>query len=346
MIIGRQEDTGFGGRIDLLAIAPDGTLILIELKRGRTPREVVAQAIDYATWLESLDAQEVGRVYARFAPEHDLASDFQVRFGQLLDEPTINQSHQIVIVAASLDSSSERIVAYLNKRDIPINVLCFQIFDTGSEKLLSRAWLLDPVETQIAATASGPASPKEPWNGEYYVSFGEGPSRSWLDAVKYRFVSAGGGSWYSNTLKLLKAGDRIWVKAPGYGFVGVGRVKGSPEPAQDFRVTIDDGGERPALDVLSAATYNREFVTDPEKTEYFVSVEWAKTVPLDKAVNEIGLFGNQNTVCAPKTAKWRHTIDRLKEAFSGYEGLDDPLNEGHAGSVGVGVNPWKASSSL
>ena len=52
MIIGRQEDTGFGGRIDLLAIAPDGTLILIELKRGRTPREVVAQAIDYATWLE------------------------------------------------------------------------------------------------------------------------------------------------------------------------------------------------------------------------------------------------------------------------------------------------------
>jgi RecB family endonuclease NucS len=49
MIIGRQEDTGFGGRIDLLGIAPDGTLILIELKRGRTPREVVAQAIDYAT---------------------------------------------------------------------------------------------------------------------------------------------------------------------------------------------------------------------------------------------------------------------------------------------------------
>ncbi len=57
-IIGRQEDTGFGGRIDLLAIAPDGTLILIELKRGRTPREVVAQAIDYATWLERLDAQK------------------------------------------------------------------------------------------------------------------------------------------------------------------------------------------------------------------------------------------------------------------------------------------------
>ena len=27
MLIGRQEDTGFGGRIDLLAVAPDGALV-------------------------------------------------------------------------------------------------------------------------------------------------------------------------------------------------------------------------------------------------------------------------------------------------------------------------------
>src|SRR3972149_3682649 len=54
ILIGRQEDTGLGGRIDLLAIAPDGALVLIELKRDRTPREVAAQALDYATWVEKL----------------------------------------------------------------------------------------------------------------------------------------------------------------------------------------------------------------------------------------------------------------------------------------------------
>ena len=30
MLIGRQEDTGHGGRIDLLAVAPDGALVLME----------------------------------------------------------------------------------------------------------------------------------------------------------------------------------------------------------------------------------------------------------------------------------------------------------------------------
>jgi hypothetical protein len=53
--------------------------------------------------------------------------------------------------------------------------------------------------------------------------------------------------------------------------------------------------------------------------EFFVPVEWTETVPVDKAVNEIGLFGNQNTVCAPKTPKWRHTIDRLKQAFPHFD---------------------------
>jgi hypothetical protein len=272
MIIGRQEDTGFGGRIDLLALAPDGALILIELKRGRTPREVVAQAIDYASWAERLDAQDIARIYARFSGGGSLDEAFGARFGQPLDPEALSQSHQIVIVASTLDSSSERIVAYLNRRDIPINVLCFQVFEAEGSQLLSRVWLLDPIETQAAAATVGKASIKEPWNGEYYVCFGHGPGRDWEDARRFGFISAGGGSWYSGTLGLLQSGDLVWVKAPGYGFVGVGWVRSGPVAATDFKLVGDDGIERPALDVLTKASYHREFADDPERRESFVLI--------------------------------------------------------------------------
>ncbi len=315
MLIGRQLDTGYGGKLDLLAIALDGALVLIELKRNRTPREVVAQAIDYATYVAELDAERIARLYERFSNGGSLGDAFRARFGAELDEETLNESHQIVVVAAHIDDSTTRIIRYLSDRDIAINVLCFQVFGLGEDRLLSRAWLLDPTETQANAAATSPRRAKEPWNGETYAAFGHSASRSWNEAVRHGFISAGNGPWYSGTLKLLNPGDRVWVMLPKRGYVGVGRVKGPPVPAPEF--TIDG---RPALDVLTEGTYHREFVDDPERMEYFVPVDWLQTVPLEQAVWEVGFFANQNTVCLPTAPKWRHTIERLTLRFPRYQG--------------------------
>jgi hypothetical protein len=76
MLIGRQEHTGYGGRIDLLAIAPDASLVLVELKRDRTPREIVAQALDYASWVESLEPDQIAQIYRRHSGGRDLGSAF------------------------------------------------------------------------------------------------------------------------------------------------------------------------------------------------------------------------------------------------------------------------------
>jgi len=319
MLIGRQEKTSFGGIIDLLAIAPDGSLVLIELKRDKTPREIVAQALDYASWVENLKPDKIAQIYDRFRPGRSLDEDFKIRFGAELDEDALNGSHQIIIVAAELDASTERILGYLNARDIAINALFFQVFQLGEEKLLSRAWLLDPGQTQVNATTTTPTKgEKEPWNGEFYVSFGDTTSRSWEDAVKFGFISAGGGSWYSQTLKMLSPGDRVWVKIPKTGYVGVGIVKEEVQAVKDFTVTVD-GVEHPALDVLRHRDLYRQTADDPEKSEYFVRVEWLATLPREKAFNEVGLFGNQNSVCQPVAASWRHTVERLKTVFSNWD---------------------------
>ncbi len=244
----------------------------------------------------------------------DLQNDFKkLKYSEhKFMEHAANGSHQIVIVASSLDLSTERIVNYLNKMDIAINVIFFQVFQDGNNQYLSRAWLIDPVETESKATA-GPAGERGEWNGEYYVSFGQSVDRDWEEAVKYGFICGGGGRWYSQTLFLLSPGDRVWVNIPKQGYVGVGVVTGGAVRASDFQVNID-GVDQPFL-AIAQANYHRQHIDDEEKSEFFVPVEWTSTKPIDKSVSEVEFFGNQNTVARPKTHKWNHTIERLTQKF-------------------------------
>ena len=245
MLIGRQIETDSGGRVDLLAIASDASLVLIELKRNKTPRDVIAQTLDYAVWLEKLDPEDVTELYERCNSGASLSKAFQDRFERVLDEEEepINHTHQLVVVASTLDPSSERIVRYLQGWGVPINVLTFEVFRHGNTQFLSRAWLLEPLDTMESAT-SGPREMLA-WNNEFYACFGHDENRDWDEAVKYGFISGGGGRWYSSSLKMLEKGARVWVKVPGKGFAGVGRIKGSRQSATEFK--LEDG--RPALEV-------------------------------------------------------------------------------------------------
>jgi RecB family endonuclease NucS len=59
LVFDRQRDIPGVGRLDLLGIDEDGTLVIIELKRDRAPREAVAQALDYASWLDAADSEVI-----------------------------------------------------------------------------------------------------------------------------------------------------------------------------------------------------------------------------------------------------------------------------------------------
>lgn len=245
-----------------------------------------------------------------------MSEAFKNKFGDELDEDALNESHQIILVAASLDDSTERIINYLNVRDLAINVIFFQVVRSGEQKFLSRAWLIYPSETQVnAATSVRASSETEPWNREFYVSYGSG--RSWADARLFGYVSGGGGSWYSQTLKMLSPGDRVWVKVPKTGYVGVGRVLEPVQPMRELVFATPDG-ERPAFSVLTDAPGFIERDKNPETAEYAVRIEWLDTVDTADAYDEISLFGNQNTVCQPTTPKWGHTVERQKARFSGW----------------------------
>ena len=316
IIIGRQVLTAFNKYIDLLAIDITGSIIIIELKRNKTPRDVVAQGIDYGSWVQSLSPEELSVIFESFDKKYlhsskSLDEAYFNKFKIKLDEDSLNSSHQIVIVAAEVDSSTERIITYLNDSNVPINIVFFKVFNIDNKKYLSRAWFIDPNETSEIATA--PTS-KDPWNGEYYVSFGEGENRNWNDAMKYSFISAGGGIWYSRTLNQLKPGDRVWVNIPGAVYAGVGIVTETALNANEVIIQYE-GKDIPFYDLKRAANYHEKDFEDEDKAEYIVKVNWLKTVKRDAAISEVGFFGNQNTVAKPTAGKWNHTVDRLKSVW-------------------------------
>src|SRR5262245_1576762 len=116
LIIGRQVSTPFGGRIDLLGLEPNGDVAIFELKRDRTPREVVAQILDYASWVYELTPNQINVIADAYLKERlgkSLVEAFKERFDTELPE-SINSDHRMVIVASELDDSSERIVQYLS----------------------------------------------------------------------------------------------------------------------------------------------------------------------------------------------------------------------------------------
>lgn len=109
-------------------------------------------------------------------------------------------------------------------------------------------------------------------------------------------------------------GDAGDSTSPGVGYLGVGVVRGEPVPAAEFEVQTP-GGPRRYIEVGQVAEAMRAAAADPERTEYFVPVEWIETVTESQAVRETGLFGNQNSAAKPKSPDWPVTVERLKQAF-------------------------------
>ena len=314
LVIGRQVPTAYSHFIDILAISDTGDLIIIELKKNKTPRDVIAQGLDYASWIQELEADDVTSIFSAYNRKY-LKSDisfnehFENKYGHGLEDDEINNSHQIIIVAAELDSSTERIVNYLNDSEIPVNVIFFKVFEDNGSIYINRAWLIDPNETnEIQRVSKREAAP---WNNEFYISFGHSESRNWEDAVEYGFISGGGKPWYSRTLNLLRPGNRIWVNIPHTGYVGVGIVRESARMAKE--VILKDG--KSIYNLSSKASYHNQFKDDEDNAEYLVLIDWKHTVQASEAIKEIGFFGNQNTVARPRTIKWTHTVDRLKEIW-------------------------------
>jgi hypothetical protein len=156
LVIGRQVETDFGGVIDLLCLDRAGDVVVVELKRDKTPREITAQILDYGAWVKGLSNDRITAIGEASLGQGKLEEAFKRRFGAEFPE-TLNENQRLLIVASHIDASSKRIIKYLSDTyGVNINAATFQYFkEPNGAELLARVFLLEPAQVELQSRTKG-----------------------------------------------------------------------------------------------------------------------------------------------------------------------------------------------
>jgi len=139
LIIGRQISTNLGGFIDLLGIDRDGDVVIIELKRDRTPRDTLAQALEYASFAEQLNIGQLESILQKYQNDDSITlSDYHRNYFELSSEEAVafNKDQRIVIVGQRISDEIKQTSLFLRAKGIRVTCLEFFFFQTDDGKNL------------------------------------------------------------------------------------------------------------------------------------------------------------------------------------------------------------------
>lgn len=139
-VVGRQIGVE-SGTLDLLALDPQGSWAVIEIKRGTVRRDTVAQALDYASCIATMPYDELSQKVNNYLRKRETSLE------ALLEErgPAEDAEHEVrdvitFVVGTDRDPGLERLVNYLSGHfNVPINVVSYQVFEVqGGQQILVR----------------------------------------------------------------------------------------------------------------------------------------------------------------------------------------------------------------
>ncbi len=162
-VIARQPRTHFAKFLDLLAVDRSGATVVVELKRGEAPQEVVAQALEYASWVDSLTAEQLDDLAREYGVRRGIEAEtvaefYQRQFSSELSEDgaesdivTFNGRQRIVIVAEHFTGEVEQTLRYIRtKFGGDVYAIKFTVHRAGESVILA-------TETVVGREVSAPA---------------------------------------------------------------------------------------------------------------------------------------------------------------------------------------------
>ena len=166
LIIGRQVTTNLNSSIDLLGVDREGNLAVVELKRDRTPRDTLAQALEYASFAATLSGDQLEEIYKLYTGDENasLAENhrgfFRLNESEIL---SLNKNQRIIIVGTEIAQPVRQSATYLRQKGMLVTCLEFAYFQTVSnEQLLSISTVVgqEPIKSGAVSTETLPKTDK------------------------------------------------------------------------------------------------------------------------------------------------------------------------------------------
>lgn len=272
VFIGRQTTTAFGKQLDLLGMDQSGALLVIELKRGMTPRDVVAQTLEYSAWVDSLELDELDSIAKAYAARSGrevggVVDLYREGFlGDLGDEAspdsveeesrvTFNTRQRMVIVAEEFSPEVAQTLHYLRtKLGIDIAGIRFGIHQMDADTLVETEIVVGrELRTAAANKAGSPAAFESP------------------ETTKERVTS--------EFVREQVDGLELWIKSAGLAGTEVRRQSSGSDR------TVYSGGRR-VFAYYFAAKWVHFFIPSPSPEER------AQLSRLDERLNKVLLGPN------------------------------------------------------
>lgn len=158
---------------DLLGLDSEGNLVIVELKRGKAPRDVVAQLLEYAAWANELSDEQIQGIAATYFQILKKETTLQNAFGEMFGDeiPELNRRLRLFVVAKEMPGMVSHVCRFLRtSHGMDINCIAVSTFQTESgEKLVNTESKVGQEDIITPKTARQNTSSIARWSGDKSV---------------------------------------------------------------------------------------------------------------------------------------------------------------------------------
>ena len=168
LYVGRQGSPGDGGIFDILGVDDRGNTVIVELKRDRAPRGIVAQALEYASEIRNVEYDYLNERYQEFLREeqgYDDPSELPslreahreyFDLDDTLSPREFNDEQRLVVVGTDFQDVSLNMADFLREHSIDVVAVEYSTYRDENEgvELLTTDGVRRPLSEEPTTTTS------------------------------------------------------------------------------------------------------------------------------------------------------------------------------------------------